>query len=240
MTRIKDYRKAINLRKQGKTYSQIKQRLDIPKSTLSGWLGEYTLTKKQLTNLKKNIKKNRFLAIEKCRITKRKKREARLKKTYQKEKNKLLPLSQKELFLSGLFLYWGEGVKSLKASLSLNNTDPRVMKFYLYWLIEALRIPKDKIKVNLHLYRDMNTKRELNYWSKELKIPLDQFTKPYIKKSKKTDIDHKGFGHGTCGLLINKVRLKEKIMMGIEAIADHYAEKVQFIRYNNQSKNGGQ
>jgi hypothetical protein len=226
MARIKDRQRVVHLRKQGKTYSEIRRELNVPKSTLSDWLSNYPLNQEELRRLKATIKKNRDLAVERCRLTKQKKREARLRKLYKREKKRLLPLSKKGLFLSGLFLYWGEGVKGLKSSVSLNNTDPKVVKFYLFWLITVFMIPKSKIRVYVHLYSDMDVSKELHFWSRELKIPLSQFGRPYIKESKRADIDHKGFGHGTCALVINDVRLKEKIMMGIEAVADYYSEKV--------------
>ena len=65
------------------------------------------------------------------------KREKRLKKCYKKEKKRWLSFSKRELYIAGLFLYWGEGLKLLKSSISLNNTDPKVIKFYLYWLIKS-------------------------------------------------------------------------------------------------------
>lgn len=226
MARVKDRQKAIQLRKQGKTYSEIRRELDVPKSTLSNWLSNYPLNDEELEYLERTIRRNKELAIERYRLTTQRKREARLKEFYNEEKKRWLRLSKKELYLSGLFLYWGEGNKGLKSSVSLNNTDPKVIKFYLYWLTQILKIPKKKIKVYVHLYSDMDIKKELNFWSKNLKIPLNQFGNPYIKKSQRVNIDHKGFGHGTCGLIVNNVRLKERIIMGLEAIADYYSEKV--------------
>jgi len=225
MSRITDRQKAINLRKQGRTYSQIKKELGISKSTLSDWLSKYPLTENQLEFLKQNRKYSRQLAIEKTIIVKRKKREARIKSTYEEQRKYWAFLSQKELELAGIFLYWGEGNKRLDGSVFLNNTDPKVMKFALYWFMKGLNIPQEKIKVDLHLYNDMNIKEEIDFWSKTLNMPLSQFRKPYIKKSKRVNIDHKGFGHGTCGLVVNDVRLKERIMMAIEALADYYGER---------------
>lgn len=223
MTRIYDRRRAIALRKQGLTYTEIKKKLQVPKSTLSNWLSEYSLTGKQVALIEKSVKRNKNLAIEKIRHTKLKKREARLALTYDHEKQQWLPLNERELVLAGLFLYWGEGNKSLYGSVSLNNTDPQVLKFTFIWLYRVLKVPKEKIKVYLHLYSDMQVKREMEYWSKELKIPLSQFTIPYIKKTRRDAIDHKGFGHGTCGLLVNDVRLKERVIMAIKCIADYYS-----------------
>jgi len=226
MARIKDRQKAIELRKQGKTYSEIKRKLGIPKSTLSNWLSRYPLTEKQLKLLEKTVRRNKEIGVERCRLTKQRKRDLRIKSFYEEERKKFIPLSRRELYLAGLFLYWGEGTKGLKFPISLNNTDPKVVKFYLYWLTRILKVPTKKIKVYIHLYSDMDIDKELRFWSRELKIPLKQFVRPYIKQSKRADIDHKGFGHGTCALVVNNVRLKERVMMGIETIADYYSTKI--------------
>lgn len=101
-----------------------------------------------------------------------------------------------------------------------------VIKFTLYWLINSLRVPIEKVKVDLHLYSDMNIDEEKNYWSGELKLSLAQFRRPYIKKSTRIEIDQKGFGHGTCALVVNDVRLKEKVIMSIKTLADFYGEKI--------------
>lgn len=224
MSRIHDRQQAIELRKQGKTYSEIKASLGIAKSTLSDWLSTFPLEKEQLQLLQKTKDEKRYIAAEKSRITKQKKRQARLDRTYQQEKKRWTSLTQRELELAGIFLYWGEGSKSLKGAISLNNTDPKVLTFTLYWLTKGLQVPKEKIKVFLHLYDDMDIDAEKQFWSKKLQLPLSQFSKPYIKRSKRVAIEHKGFGHGTCGLVICDVRLKEKIIMAIDAIADSYSE----------------
>ncbi|MCL5439198.1 MAG: helix-turn-helix domain-containing protein [Patescibacteria group bacterium] len=223
MTRIIDRQKAIRLRKQGKTYSEIKKELKISKSTLSDWLSNFYLTNEQLKLLEKSIKRKKELAIEKYRGTMHSKRETRLEKIYDIQKRTILPLLKKELDIAGLFLYWGEGNKNLQGPVSINNTDPQVLLFTLYWLTKIIMVPKEKIKVYIHLYADMNIKKEINYWSTTLNISLSQFNKPYIKKSKRIDLDQKGFGHGTCALVVNNVRLKEKILMSIKVIADYYS-----------------
>ncbi len=40
------------------------------------------------------------------------KRERRLKRQYNDVRKMLLPFSKRELFIAGLFLYWGEGGKT--------------------------------------------------------------------------------------------------------------------------------
>ncbi len=222
MAKIKDRQKALKLRQKGMSYSQIKNILHLSKSTLSIWLKDYPLSKERIRQLRDRSETR----IEKYRQTMKKKWEKRLNVTYQKEKKKLLPLTEKQLYLAGLFLYWGEGTKALKASVSLNNTDPAVIKFYLYWLVKIIGINKTEIRANLHLYSDMNIGKEIKYWSEILNIAPIQFMKPYIKKSTRSGLDQKGFSHGTCGLTVSNVLLKEKIMMGIRAIADYYCQRI--------------
>jgi hypothetical protein len=167
------------------------------------------------------------IRIEKYRQTMEAKKDARLDLFYKEEKAKHLPLSKKELFIGGLFLYWGEGMKNVKYPLGIYNTNPQLIKFGLYWYKNCLDIPLNKIKVHLHLYSDMNIKEEMKFWSKKLKMPLSRFANPQVKKNKKTEINYKGtFGHGTCGLLVNDVRLKERVIVAIKAIADYYENRI--------------
>ena len=98
-----------------------------------------------------------------------------------------------------------------------------MLQFILFWYINALHVPKEKIKVDLQLYSDMNVKKTINYWSEVLGLPTSQFRKPYIKKSMRINISHKGYGKGTCGLTVNDVRLKEKIILTIKVISEMYS-----------------
>lgn len=219
MARFKDREKALILRKQGKSYSQIKKILRVGKSTLSYWLRDYPLSKQRIRELRDWSEQR----IEKCRETKRNKKEERLKNFYKQQKKIIFPFNKREFYLAGLFLYWGEGSKSRFTDLSISNTDPSIIKFFIEWLNKSLKVPKEKLKVQLHLYKDMNIKKEIQFWSKTLNIPNKQFIKPYIKKSFLKNINHKGgFGHGTCNVRIGNARLSEKILMSIKSITDKY------------------
>ncbi len=217
MTRLTDKQKALDLRKQEMSYSQIREKLGVSKSTLSNWLKDYPLSKQRIAILRD---KNEH-RIERYRETMQKKHTARLKKIYEEEKKNLLPLNDREIFIFGLGLYWGEGTKRQMRELTISNTDPNLIKFFIYWLEKNLKVSREKVKIQLHLYHDMNIDEEMIYWSKVLEIPISQFNHPYVKKTSTININHKrGFGHGTCNASINGVPLAEKILMGIKAIAD--------------------
>lgn len=223
--------KAIQLRFKGATYGQIKKALGVTKSTLSDWLRNLPLTEKQLELLSYSRLKSREVARERYRNTRKGQKLARLKYIYQKQRKELLPLSEKELFLAGTFLYWGEGTK-MHGRISISNTDPRVMKFVLYWMVYSLKIPAGKIKVHLHLYNDMDFKQSINFWSEILGLPKSQFRKPYIKKTNREGLTHKGFGYGTCKLYVYSVTLSERVAMAIKSISDSYGVKDKTFWYN--------
>ena len=219
MARFQDKEKAIALRKKEMSYSQIKETLGISKGTLSGWLKNYPLSKERIDALRgKNEKR-----IERYRETRKKTKEERLNKFYLEEKEKIFPLTERDFFIAGLFLYWGEGAKTLSKEVSVSNTDPSIINFFLDWAYRYLKVSKGKICVTLHLYNDMDIKKEISFWSEKIDIPKNQFSKPYIKKTYFSSITYKrGFGHGTCNARINDARLSEKVLMGIKSISDKY------------------
>lgn len=219
MARFNDKQKVIELRKLGQSYNQIKKTLNVSKSTLSGWLKDYPLSKERIRELRDWNEQR----IEKYRETRRKQKEERLNKIYREQNKKIFPLNSRELFLAGLFLYWGEGTKSANARINISNTDPVMIEFFIYWCKKSLSVPVNKFRVYLHLYSDMDAEKELQYWSKMLNISRNQFTKPYIKNSLRSNINHKGsFGHGTCNVSVGGARLSEKILMSIKTISDYF------------------
>ena len=129
-------------------------------------------------------------------------------------------LTSRELFIAGFFLYWGEGNKTRNSSIGLTNSNPRALMFYIRWL-ELFGIEKKQLKISLKLYSDMNIRKQEEYWSKQLSVPLSQFRKSYIKKSTSGSITyHNGFGQGTCSIVVENARLSEKVLMGLKYVQD--------------------
>jgi hypothetical protein len=205
----------IKLRLQGASYSQIKKQLGVSKSTLSGWLKKYPLSPERIRELR-DFSEQR---IENYRNTMREKREMRQKLVYQQERGYLLPFTDKELYLAGLFLYWGEGNKTTPFSTILSNSNPSMIKFFVFWLTKRLKIPLNKIHIKIHLYQDMNERDEIKFWSKLTRVPRKQFNKSYIKQTTLAGLTYNGFKHGTCNIMVHDRDIAEKVMMGIKAIS---------------------
>ncbi|MEK7186846.1 MAG: hypothetical protein AAB690_00795 [Patescibacteria group bacterium] len=214
MARRLEKNKAIELRKKGYSYSQIKERMRVSKSTLSLWLSDIPLSPRRMRELRDNNPHR----IENFINTMRLKREEKYQRSFEKVSKDIGSLSKRDLFIGGLFLYWAEGGKTKPNTFYLANTDPEMLKVFLKW-IKILGISKKKVRVKLHLYSDMNLKKEILFWQKELGVKKDQFIKPYIKQSSIRNLSYrKGFGHGTCNLIVNQTEPTRYILMGVRYI----------------------
>lgn len=102
-------------------------------------------------------------------------------------------ISKQNLKFIGLALYWGEGYKKLKKvgsvvktshPLSLSNSDPHLIEWYIQFLEKVCQVPRDKMKASIRYYEHQNYHKILKYWRNTTKLPLNQFTKPYKGVSK--------------------------------------------------------
>src|SRR3989338_6401022 len=105
--------KAIDLRlKHQLSYSAIKERLGVSKSTLSYWLQEYPLTAEKILELRRKGWQKGEASRERYRLTMRKRRESIEKEEYDKKYAFLKKhLSRQNFYLAGLMLYLAEGGK---------------------------------------------------------------------------------------------------------------------------------
>jgi hypothetical protein len=221
VTRKIDKQKALQLRKKGWSYSQIQEKLGVGKSTLNTWLCDLPLPQERIRELRANSSKR----IERFRNTMRIKKESRLEGVYKKVSHDIGVLSSRDLFLAGLFLYWGEGTKMQNSSVVLTNTNPAMLKVFIRWL-ELFNVKRTDLRIKLHLYSDMDVKKSTDFWSKELNIPATQFRKPYIKKTDLQSISYKsGFGKGTCCVMFGSRDLWEYITMALEYISQSNDKK---------------
>ncbi|MEK7121623.1 MAG: helix-turn-helix domain-containing protein [Patescibacteria group bacterium] len=217
MARFEDRRKAIELRLTGQTYSSIRTKLNVNKSTLSDWLKNIQLSKEQLEKISSDTIARRVETyINTTRIRRQKISEA----FYKDQKKKLLPLSKRDFLIAGLFLYLGEGAKSDRSRIQITNSDPAIIRFSIFWINKILGIQKEKLRVQLHLYKDMDIENEIKFWLDETSLKREQVIKPYIKKTSSLKINHPSFGHGTCSVYCHDAILKDEFMAGIRVIMD--------------------
>lgn len=211
-------KQTIALRKQGKSYSEIRAIIPVSKSTLSLWLKDMPLTKERI----RQLRADNPIRIERYRETRRKQREKRRGKVRESAVATLKNFSERELFIAGFFLYWGEGTKTASYTLGMANTDPAVLVVFLKW-IQLLGVERTSVRVRLQLYENMNENDEIEYWRKKLLVPKTCFRKSHIKKSVTTQLTYtRRFNHGTCNVLFGNRDIWEYVMECLEVIREKY------------------
>ncbi|MEK7551747.1 MAG: hypothetical protein AAB532_04080 [Patescibacteria group bacterium] len=126
-------------------------------------------------------------------------------------------LSDKERILFASALYWGEGNKK---DFIISNSDPDLINLFLKILINNFQITKERISVSIRIFEDMDKDKCLDFWSKVVDIPKENFLNVYILKGKK-----KGkLEYGMCRVRVSKggsllKRIKAINKMVFQAIA---------------------
>lgn len=115
----------------------------------------------------------------------------------------------------GLMLYWGEGDKTGTYFVALTNTDPQALIYFTTWLRKYFEIDEDRLKGRLYIWEDLNEAEAKEFWSKKLKIPIEQFTKSYISKSK-PKIKKNRHSYGVCRVSYGSTKIFKEIMGGIK------------------------
>ena len=116
--------KAIKLRKRGFSYSEILKQISVAKSTLSGWLKDVGLSKRQ----KQKVTKKKLEAALRGGKARKDNRISITKKIYEESKKDIGDISRRELWLMGVMLYWAEGHKEKEyrpgTGVQFTNSDP--------------------------------------------------------------------------------------------------------------------
>lgn len=225
MARLIEHNKAIKLRLTGMSYTGIKEKLGVSKSTLHYWLKDYPLSDERIRSLRDwNAQR-----IERFRQTMQKKRNDRIENVFTRAQKRIGILSNQEFLIAGLFLYWAEGSKTSPSTTALTNTDPAMLRFFMKWLTRNFGISKRRMLVKLHLYSDMDITRQTTFWLRTLGLTRSALRRVYVKKSNSAKrLNYKGrFGQGTCSVLVYDRDLYEFIISGVSALRTRfYSETV--------------
>lgn len=184
------------MRNEGYSYSLIKQKLGVSKSTLSEWFRNhpYSPNLEVLTRIKSGPIKSA-----------EKRHNQKVKDIEQARQNgvcELGELSQRDLWMLGLGLYIGEGSKSYEI-IRIINSNPAVIKMAVCWFKNICGLTTDNITAAIHLYPDNDEKLCLKFWQNVTGLPQSNFRKTQIdyRKDKKA-IKNQKLPYGTAHITI--------------------------------------
>ncbi|MES2749189.1 MAG: hypothetical protein V4606_02235 [Patescibacteria group bacterium] len=206
-----DKESAFTLRKQGKSYKYIHKELGMSMSTLSNWFKgvDFSEDVKRAVTAEALTKSTlRLKVLNQARGDLLRAHYFQAEAEAQQELNENL---SNPLFVSAIAAYWGEGDKSTGSLVRLANTDPQMIKLFANFLLNICEVPRDKIRLALYLYEDLNDIECRKYWTDNTN--LDHFHKTMVLPSRHKT---KKLPYGTCTILVANTYLKKKLLFWID------------------------
>ena len=189
----------------------------VSRSSVSLWVRDVKLSKKQLNNLYLNKKTGQLRGSIVAAMNKIKKREDLTRRLLKEGMREVGKLSKRDQFISGIAMYFAEGEKGDK-NVSFSNADSRAIQFMSDWFRDICRVPKEKFRASIYIHDNLNETKAKQFWAKTTKIPLAQFRKSYIVKNNPKRLRKTKHIYGVLKITISDVNLHRKIMGWIEGI----------------------
>lgn len=213
--------KAIFFRQKGKSYNEINDILGVPKSTLSTWLKDLSISKQvKFTNINKakQIWATNIVNYNKLRSLKYQKEKEITLERYAKE---IKVVDKKALFWIGLALFWAEGGKREEHSVRFVNSDPQIIKTIMRFYREICNVPSDMFRLRIYLHPNIKEAQAIKYWSKVTGIPENQYYKSQelISSTSKKKRNIHRLPNGTLHIYINDSALTKKIKGWIRGLS---------------------
>lgn len=217
MSKFQEKGKAIKLREKGLSYSEILKEVKVAKSTLSLWLRNVGLSKPQ----KQQLTEKRLAAARRGGLAKRNYRQVITEEIKSRARNEIDKISDRELWLIGVALYWAEGAKQKEDNVSqkvkFSNSDALMIKIFLKWLKNICNISSLDVSFRIALHETAINKLEKvqKYWADVTGFPINNFEKIDWKKNK-INTKRKNTGDKYYGLLNIYIRKSTNFNRKIE------------------------
>ncbi|MFD4530419.1 hypothetical protein ACFWP7_42245 [Streptomyces sp. NPDC058470] len=173
--------RARELRLQGWTYDQIQVELGCSKSSISLWVRD--LPKPEQRDPTEQAK----LAARKRWEHELAVRDEERRYTKAAAAAEIGALTDRELFLAGVVLYWAEGSKDKAYSpqrrerLQFINSDPNVISLYLHWL-ESLGVGRERMRFRVSIHQSADVTTAEAFWAELVGVEAATFQRTTLKE----------------------------------------------------------
>lgn len=196
--------------------NEIVRELGVSKASVSLWVRNISLTPVQRKKL--TLRGFSVDAIEKRRLNRIASTLSARRILMEHAAEDIPSLSEHELWLVGIALYWGEGGKTNRGMARISNSDPAVIKIMMRFFREICHVPEQKFRGHVHTFSHLNAKKSETYWSAVSRIPRKQLYKTYVKQSAASKNKRDTLPHGTFQIYVCDTKLFFKIIGWIEKL----------------------
>ena len=202
---------ARQLRQEGHAITDIALQLNVSKGSVSNWCRNIKLTESQKAVLQSR-RKHWGRQNKGAQVNRDKAKEQRI--LYQQQGRERAK-ERRPLHMMGCMLYWAEGAKQ-KNIIHFVNSDAHMMKLFMRFLREEMKVSTDLISLQLHCHTSDENKQEQmkTFWSKLLQLPLDCFQKVQVKKG--SDSRKNRLENGICAIRLSRTEYVMHIFGAIQ------------------------
>lgn len=214
--KVIERQRAVTLRHEGRSIKDIARIVGVSKASVSVWVRSIVLSKRQLGVLKTNGFSSEV--IEKRRKKRLENEQEKRDEVSTLAQKDIKNISQGDLRLIGLCLYWGEGGKTHKGAARISNSDPAIIKVMMRYFREICTVEEKKFRAHLHIHSHLDVEKAEKYWSSISGIPRGQFFKTYAKPSIASKNKKDSLPYGTFDIYVCNTKLFLQIIAQIEKI----------------------
>ncbi|OUC84320.1 hypothetical protein [Streptomyces swartbergensis] len=205
--------KARELRLQGWTYDQIQVELGCSKSSISLWVRDLPKPERR-----QRTREEASAIAKRGWEAKLRLREEERQRTRAVATREIEHLSDRELFLVGVGLYWAEGAKSKpyrrRERVIFVNSDPGMITVFLAWL-DLLGVERERLKFAVHVHESADVAGAEQFWADHVGIDRAALLKTTLKKHSPST-NRKNTNEGYYGCLRVDVRRGADLYRRIE------------------------
>jgi len=214
--KVQEKKKARELREKGWSINQIYKQLGVSKGSVSLWVRDIQLTDAHLKQLSERGQRQEV--VEKRRQTRLRRENARRQVIIDFAEKQIKKISQDQLFLIGVALYWAEGSKTKRGVVELSNSDPELIKVGMAFFRNICKVPEKKFRGHIFIHPHLDRIKAEKYWSSVSKIPRDQFFKTSMQQSRASRKKRDTLPFGTFSIYICDTELFLKIRGWIRGV----------------------
>ncbi len=196
--------RARELRLEGRTYDEIEEQLGVSRSSVSLWVRDLPKPPPRFTRaeLAKRASEERWEPLRRLR-------EAERQATKAAAAGSVGDVSDRDLFVMGVALYWAEGTKDKKyarrESVAVINSDPGLIMVYLAWL-RLLGVDRARLRFRVHIHESADVDQAQRFWADLVGVDVAELRRPTLKRhSPKTVRKNVGEDYRGC-LVVNVLR----------------------------------
>lgn len=204
--------RARELRLQGWTYDRIQVELGCSRSSISLWVRDLPKPEPRYTP----EEQRELMQAGLTRLREAQNEERRRVKDSARQE--IGELSDRDLFMVGVALYWAEGQKSKpyqrREVVNFVNSDPAVIKVFLAWL-DLLGVPRERLVYRVMIHESADVDGAERYWAGVVGIDASALQRTTLKKHNPKTV-RKNIGDDYRGCLVLRVLRGAELYCRIE------------------------